>query len=505
MPRKNKHKQSFSISDSQNPSTKGNGLWMLIIAVFMLICLVAGLMTLQSTQFNRPTLANSTSEIYAEIPNPDEWLIPLPDVEGMEPQVAQLIQQTHDAVVADRSSAQTWAQYAKVLDAHQLHDFAIEGYQNALMLDPENIQFKYLQTIALEFQGKNLQRVVDQFKEIAAVMELYPPVHLRLGHALMKQGKNLQARDSYRYSVEQDESFAMGHRGLGQALLSMNDLAEAIQHLERATQLSPMDSVTYASLSQAYTRTGQKKKAKDAAEKAKKLQPDHSIPDTLRYEVDALAIDSSSCAFRADRFIQTGDYEQAAKEYTIIEKVFPNDPVVHTKLAKIYRLMKNNERAYQHLQKIIDTQKNNTGAYIQMAEFDMQDRKFDAAITHYQKALLIKPDQILWRSALATACARNQQHEQAITEFQKAQSLGSLSAQAFADWGTSYALNGDMENAIEQYNNAIEQNPELVETLFHLGLAYEQLGQFDKAIEAYSRAVEINPDHIAAEKLWALK
>jgi protein O-GlcNAc transferase len=87
---------------------------------------------------------------------------------------------------------------------------------------------------------------------------------------------------------------------------------------------------------------------------------------------------------------------------------------------------------------------------------------FEPAISHYRRALEIKPDY----------------------------------AEAYFDLGNTLKDMGQLDKAVANYQLALNIQPRLVEAHNNLGLAMQQFGQLEEAIASYYRALEVLPDFI---------
>ncbi|GAK48953.1 TPR repeat/tetratricopeptide TPR_3 protein [Candidatus Moduliflexus flocculans] len=79
-------------------------------------------------------------------------------------------------------------------------------------------------------------------------------------------------------------------------------------------------------------------------------------------------------------------------------------------------------------------------------------------------------------------------------------------AQEYLNKGTEFLENGQLNKAAEMFEEAIRLAPESSDGHFGLGMVYEKRQEWKKAIDAYQKAVAINPnDLLAKETLKFLK
>ena len=102
-------------------------------------------------------------------------------------------------------------------------------------------------------------------------MELQPDnpyYHCFLGMMLISNERNtgqyLEARKEIERSIQLRPSYALGHYQLGRLLVRGNDFQGARQELEKAVALQAAFPEAYFQLAHAYTRLGEKEKAKAA-------------------------------------------------------------------------------------------------------------------------------------------------------------------------------------------------------------------------------------------------
>jgi len=108
------------------------------------------------------------------------------------------------------------------------------------------------------------------------------------------------------------------------------------------------------------------------------------------------------------------------QEYKAYLKTQPNNPVIHYALGKIYKDDADKEGAFQ---KAIDLDPQYPWGYFGMAYIHIQKKETDKAIVCYEKAIELKPDEILFYSQLAGQLRRkdpdryNQVQDQILEKF----------------------------------------------------------------------------------------
>ncbi|AFY31530.1 tetratricopeptide repeat protein [Calothrix sp. PCC 7507] len=120
---------------------------------------------------------------------------------------------------------------------------------------------------------------------------------------------------------------------------------------------------------------------------------------------------------------------------------------------------------------------------------------FDAALTNYNKALKLHPDDadIYYKRGLARHEISD--YAGAIADYNQAIKINPNNAKAYNKRGLSHYQLGDYEAAIDDYNQAIRINPHVAVNFKNRADARSQLGDNQGAIEDYTQAIKINPNY----------
>ena len=122
----------------------------------------------------------------------------------------------------------------------------------------------------------------------------------------------------------------------------------------------------------------------------------------------------------------------------------------------------------------------------------------DEAITHYQKALQIKPDYADAHNNLGNALLQKGRVDEAITHYQKALQITPDFAEAHYNLGNALLQKGDVDEAITHYQKALQINPDNAEAHDNFGMALLKMGRVDEAITHFQKGLQIEPDHVEA-------
>ncbi len=198
-----------------------------------------------------------------------------------------------------------------------------------------------------------------------------------------------------------------------------------------------------------------------------------------------------------------GDYDNAIEIYKKLIQIMPNMPEFHSNLANILYVKGDIDGAVSHFQTAItlNPSKEWTSVVNQTLGFVFQEAKqdLDAAITSYQSAYLLTPEDIDIYINLGSAFYDKEDYDNALTVYRNALDLNPNNAKIHCNLGFLYWGKGDTDEAIREYELAIEFDKNYDIAYNNLGVIYlDDLGRVQKAIEMFKKSVECNPNYALA-------
>lgn len=198
-----------------------------------------------------------------------------------------------------------------------------------------------------------------------------------------------------------------------------------------------------------------------------------------------------------------GDYDNAVEVYKKLIQIMPNMPEFHSNLANILYIKGDIEEAVSHFQTAVTLNpgKEWTSVVNQTLGFVFQESKqdLDAAITSYQSAYLLTPEDIDIYINLGSAFYDKEDYDNALAVYRNALELDPKNAKIHCNLGFLYWGKGDTEEAIREYKYAIEYDNSYSIAYNNLGVIYlDDLGRVQEAIEMFKNAVEYNPNYALA-------
>lgn len=264
---------------------------------------------------------------------------------------------------------------------------------------------------------------------------------INVGEELMRMGQLGNAIPMLQDAVKESPDYAPAHFSLGVALNSAGRKDEALDEFDAATKLMPNFFDAHAAMALTLLETGRPLGAIEHFREAVRIRPD--VAPIHRNLGNALT--------RADK------RSDAIVEYQAALKLDPNDAATHNGIAIALQ----------------------------------QNGKLDEAIQHYEGALKLKPDDAGTHSNLAIALDEKGDHNAAIEHLNRAVQLQPDNAGIRVNFGDVLMRLGWQAEAASQYETAARLAPESIEMQLHLAQAYINASLFENAIARLETALNL--------------
>ncbi|MBK6768094.1 MAG: tetratricopeptide repeat protein [Ardenticatenales bacterium] len=268
--------------------------------------------------------------------------VPVPEPAAlleMEPDVQHAIAAARAAVEADRGSAVAWRHLGMIYDAHSIWPLAVTAYQRALSMAPTDGQTAYYLAVATEMSDAPIDDILAAYKHAIALAPTYGPARLRLGDALMRVGRHVEARDVLMQAVNvyPPAESARARRSLGLALIALGDADGAVVSLEAATRIRDDDANTFTALAQAYNQLNRGQDARRATDRAAQLRESLGYFDNWRKAVLEEAVSRSLVETRIMQKMEVGVPDQALADALRWEAKHPDWQSIKVLIGNLHR------------------------------------------------------------------------------------------------------------------------------------------------------------------------
>jgi glycosyltransferase involved in cell wall biosynthesis/tetratricopeptide (TPR) repeat protein/GT2 family glycosyltransferase len=288
---------------------------------------------------------------------------------------------------------------------------------------------------------------------------------------LQSEGKVSEAIAEYRAVLELDKKYLAAWHQLAQLLEAQKKWDEAAEHYRKAIELDP--------------------------------QPPFWVRRHFGFSL-----------------YQQGLFDEAIVAYQKAIAVQPEEATIHSLLGQAFGRNGDVEGAIESYQRAIELSGNlPVWVYLNLGDGLRQIDRLDEAISAYEKALALEPENAGIQRLLEVATKRKEANEgdrcyrakQLQREGQLEEALAEYRAVLAEDGSNLVALHqvaqicetqGKWDEAVEGYRRAIDLDADSPFWVYrHLGFALSQLGNLDEAVAAYEKAVELNPEDGATQSL----
>ena len=304
----------------------------------------------------------------------------------------------------DSSNLETQKELAFCYHTKKDYVNALKYYDFALKAEPENNELLANKALTLHAM-QNYVSAIELYKELLENSS-NERLELNLAAASIAYGYDLfdkkdygQALLYFEDAIELNDKEASAHFGYAKANAELGCTQAALASFEKAAMLSP-GNIEYATELNNY-RALQKSTDDTVSESpilspvsepelklinpvaednAPNVEPENSVPTF------SSLVEQGDDAYRKQRFDE-------ALECYIKSAIFdPSDKTVMLKIANIYKIKGNNQKAISYYDKIISIDKKSTDAYFNKGLVLANDKKYDDAIKCFEKVIEYSPD-----------------------------------------------------------------------------------------------------------------
>ena len=368
----------------------------------------------------------------------------------------------------------------------------LSGVPQDLLTLEDDAYKKVVEALRLNPSTEELARSSAHSTENIEAYDLY----LR-GRAAKRGGKNItdvqNAIQLYNQALAKDPGFALAYAGLAdamfQAYLWSKDgewIGKALAAAQQARRLDENLPEAYFALGSVYKETGK------TAEAAAELQ--HALQ---------LAPNSDEGYRRlGDTYMAMGNKTEALRAYDRAIALNPYYWLNHYVLGQAYTRLGDNDRALAEFKRVTELDPQNGPGFDNIGIVLFSQGKVEESIPYFLKAKDIREYYGTW-SNLGEAYVYLKRYSEAITAFQKAVELNPNNELSVGNLADAYRWSGNKEEADKTYDTAIslalkdlQVNPRNASTMGHLAQYYAKTGRAAQAQQWITRARSIDPNDV---------
>ncbi len=371
-------------------------------------------------------------------------------------------------------------------------DKAILAWQKIAELDPQDI-FARVELADLFREQELYDQAITQHEEIINFKKDDPYrvclSHREIGNLLEEKGEIQDAIKRFDTALELT---AQGnwlrkdiqHRIIG-IFAAESDWKGLIKYYQEKLEKTPNDTELLGLLAAAYIENQQVDEGINTYRKGIELAPTNA---DLRMNIIA--------SFRNDE-----KFAEAAAEYEILSKQNPKDIGIYRELGELYHQLGNREKAKQVYQRMIDHSPDNPSTHLILAEIYTGHDWIDEAITQYEKAISLVPNNLDYVEYFGDFFLRQGNREKALETWNRMVADEKAIAVNYDRLAQLLKTKKFKDEAISAIRKAVELLPEDYRYRETLGKYLMENGEFDQAITEYTSAMNLAPNDFFADKM----
>ena len=314
--------------------------------------------------------------------------------------------------------------------------------------------------------------------------------HLR--HAAQKSFDDAVTR--FRRALELYPKYSDAEQSWGMNLLAQGRHAEAMQHFQRAVEISPPKS----------------------AERAKAHVYLGIVLRNLGHADQALPHFQAAVAERP-RYVQAneelgqallaaGRPREAEKPLKEALAVNPNLVNCQVRLGEVYYQLQRFDEALGAFERALEIDPNLPDVHKNLAILLAMRRAYEPAIAHYRQALNLDSANIPARLGLGVALAEVGRFSEAIVEYEKVLTLAPDAADARTNLANALLLTGRTDDAIAQYVETLQRNSDYLPARLNYATALVDRGRWRDAAAQFGLVLDKEPANQGAmqQLAWLL-
>jgi tetratricopeptide (TPR) repeat protein len=393
--------------------------------------------------------------------------IPFPDLTGIDPAVAQVVEAAQAAVREAPRSADAWGHLGRVLLAHAFEGEAQTCFAAAERLAPREPRWPYYQGITLSLSSSEaavakLRRALDLGGDASGA------ARLRLGDLLLKAGRLEEAEEQFRLLLQREPANPRAALGLAQVAWERGAPEQSLTHLRRAVDSPFTRKKACHLLAEVYQQQGDRAAAERALQRAAQLPDDQGWVDSFLGEVEQLRVGIRTRLEEANRLLEQGKVDEAVAFLQQAARDYPEADAVWVSLGRALVRQGNLVAAERTLRRAVEIAPEAAEARFQLGVALFSQKAYPAAADCFRKAVELKPAHAL----------------------------------AYYNLGHCLMLQDDRAGAIEAFGGAVRCRPQFAEAHTNLADLLLQEGRQAEAREHVSHALRLNPGDERARQLW---
>ena len=423
-----------------------------------------------------------------------------------------------EAILLDPNNAALRTNRGAAYGAKEDYDRAIRDHDEAIRLDPRNAFAYRNRGIAYDGKGDH-DRAIQDLGQAIALDPAFASAYLNRAFAYKSKGDVERAIQDFDEAIRlvPNDKFeiktvlaydsragaymerAERYHHTGDDIHALEDFGRAIQDDDQAIRLDPKYALAYGGRALAYEMRAliyERRRDYD------RIKPDY---DRAIQDFDQEArIESKDVATtyvaRGAAYEQQGNHVRAIEDFDEATRLNPTYADAYRMRAHAYQEEREYGRAIQDLDQAIQFDPRKADNYVSRGQTHALAGDFDRAIQDYEKSIELDPNNASAYSSRGLAYTIKHDFDSAIRDYDRAIELDPKSGLNYAQRCKAYFDKRDYDRAIQDCDRAIQLDAKIALAFGIRGDAYEGKLDHDRAIQDYNHAIQLDPKNAQAYK-----
>lgn len=425
--------------------------------------------------------------------------IPVVEVAGLEAPVARAIGDTVEELQGSPENSQYWANYAEVLQAHQLYDVAQVAWGVRLGSGDVTPGDLILMLRCEEALGLKTQVLTQEVNSALIAQPNLTSLRFTRGSARLRSGDLQGAKEDLEQALSQDRHPAI-LLALGRAELSLGETKRAQSLLEEARSLAPGDADIQKTLTPIYLQLNASDLAD--AERQRALRGRKALRfDPAEVRMAQRAVSSSANTDRAREAMNRREWQAAVVWLNKVLEVYPDRASAYARRGLCHLMTNQMQKADQDFRKAIAEDESLAMAHRGLGVLAGRSGRSDEAVNHLARAIELNPEDPDALGMYPIALLRAGRISEAEVAYETARSRFPKNRILVQQWLVGLRNMGRADQGLAAARSALQDLGEDAAVLHHAALCLEALGQGPEAMEYHRRSVAADPKSPSATRL----
>lgn len=243
-----------------------------------------------------------------------------------------------------KNTAEYWIRKGLDYTVERNHKKAVEAYEHAIKIDPNNAETYHNLGIAYGIFLGMYEQAIEAFKQAISIKPDYATAYCDLGYAYKQLNKHKDAIEAYTQAISLTPDNLVNvkaYKNLGDIYSELGMYEKAIEAYKQITRTildknSIHDHIdAYRNLGFAYDKIGKHEESKKAHERADRINFAEETAESYGQAITERIKEAEYYYNRGFLYLAKGDKQRALEQYEILKKI---DPILAEELLKsIYR------------------------------------------------------------------------------------------------------------------------------------------------------------------------